>query len=199
VGLGIRIGTVPIYQLANNCTGCNLVSEDIPILLACMCIPGIFQVLVVFRSRKVLDPLSYRRDMFMSMLISCLAWVGYILAALDPGDLMKTQKVDWFLFESLAALLLHVNRCILQLYRVSRFHRLGEQQIKLIDILQDPRAAILFEKYLMGELASENLLFWREGIKYKFSFDRNKDFDQTQQVARILFRSFVARHANMPM
>jgi len=51
----------------------------------------------------------------------------------------------------------------------------------------------------MGELASENLLFWKEGIKYKMNFDRNKDFEYTQQVGRVLYRTFVSKNAQLPI
>ena len=135
----------------------------------------------------------------MQMAITAFVFIAYILAAVDPGNLMQQQEVDWYVFESAVAVLLHMRRCVLQMYRVSRLHKLGEQQIRLIDLLEDPHASILLEKYLMGELATENLLFWREGVKYKTNFDRNKDFDYSQQVARMLYRTFVSRNAQLPM
>jgi hypothetical protein len=198
-GLGMRVGIVPAYMPQNGCTGCTLFWEDIPILAACLAFLAVLQVLVIIRTNGITDPLMYRRDLKISTAITLFAWISYILAVVDPGDLMKQQRVDWFLFESLTALFLHLHRCVLQVYRVSRLHRLGEQHLRLIDLLQDQRAAIMFEKYLMGELASENLLFWREAIKYKLNFDRNKDFDYSQQVAKVLFRTFVAKHAQLPM
>lgn len=145
------------------------------------------------------DPLLYRRDAFATSMMLSISWIGYALAVADPGNLMSEQTINWFMWESIAILLLHTYRCVFQLYRVAKFHKLGEQQIRLIDILQDHKAAILFEKHLMGELASENLLFWREAIKYKVSFNRNNDFDYSQEVARMLFRTFVSRQAQLPM
>jgi hypothetical protein len=198
-GLGMRIGLVPIYQPENGCTGCTLLPEDVPIAFSCVFFLAVMLIILLCRTKGISDPFGYRDDANHLSQITTLAWVGYILAAVDPGNLMKEQKIDWFIMESLAAFLAHNYRCVYQMYRVARLHRLGEQQIRLIDLLQDQRAAIMFEKYLMGELASENLLFWREGVKYKSNFDRNKDFDYSQQVAKMLFRTFVSRHAQLPM
>ena len=39
--------------------------------------------------------------------------------------------------------------------------------------------------FFKKELANENLLFWREGIKYKRSFDQKGDFDYAQQMAKV--------------
>ena len=48
-------------------------------------------------------------------------------------------------------------------------------------------------------MANENLLFWREGIKYKLSFDRNNDFEYSQQMAKVLWRTFISPHATLPI
>lgn len=198
-GMGMRLGLVPVLQVANGCTGCTMLWEDIPILFACVFWLAFLQTLILVRTRSIVDPLNYKSDLTVQSSLTGLAWISYILVVTDPGGRMQSQNTDWFFIESAAALILHCHRCILQLWRVSRIHKKAEQNIRLIDVLQDPKAAIMFEKYLMGELASENLLFWREGIKYKVNFDKNKDFDYSQQVAKMLLRTFISKHAQLPI
>jgi len=199
----MRIGLVPIYEPMNDCTGCTFLWQDLVILVGILTFLFILLTLALLRTRGVLDPLGYRKDLIRGCALTFIAWLGYILAVVDPGELMQTQHVDWFLFECLAAVLLHCHRCPLQLYRVSRIHKkFQEQGMNLIDILQgDARGALMFEKYLIGELASENLLFWREGVKYKMNFDKGKahDLEYSQQVGKVLFRTFVSKHAQLPM
>ena len=58
----------------------------------------------------------------------------------------------------------------------------------------------LFEcLHLTLELANENLLFWREAIKYKLQFDRNRDFEVSQQTAKVIYRTFIASDAVLPI
>ena len=198
IAFGFRAGFTPVYQAGNHCTGCTLFWEDAVILLGALGIMAIVMNLVIVRTKDIPDPLRYRMDLLVAMSFATIAWIGYILAIVDPGNLMKQQKVDWFVFEGIAALILHWRRCITQLRRVLVFHNKRQLDLKLIDILQgDPRGALLFEKHAMGELASENLLFWREGVKYKTNF--GKDFDYSQQQAKVLFRTFIAKHAQLPM
>lgn len=198
-GMGMRVALFPPFNPINGCTGCAMEGEEIGVLMASVLFLAFMQSVVLRKTRSVSDPLGYRQDMLWQCGIASLCWVSYTLAATDPGRLMKNQKIDWFFIESLAAFLLHCHRCVLQLWRVSRIHKKAEQNIRLIDVLQDPKAAIMFEKYLMGELASENLLFWREGIKYKVNFDKNHDFDYSQQVAKMLLRTFISKHAQLPI
>ena len=122
-----------------------------------------------------------------------------VLLIVDPNGLMQSQQVDWHIFEMIAIIFLHIIRTTFQLYRTRRMHKLGEKNVNLIDILADGRGSILFEKHLIGELANENLLFWREGIKYKLQFDRNNDLEYSQQMAKVLWRTFLSPHASLPI
>jgi hypothetical protein len=47
-------------------------------------------------------------------------------------------------------------------------------------------------------LANENLLFWREAIKFKMQFDR-KSFEHSQESAKVLWRTFIAPQAALPI
>jgi hypothetical protein len=81
--------------------------------------------------------------------------------------------------------MMNAQRTSMQLLRTRRLHKQAEKHVHLLDILADAKSAILFEKHLIGELANENLLFWREAVKFKLSFDRTGDFEYSQQVAKV--------------
>jgi Regulator of G protein signaling domain len=122
-----------------------------------------------------------------------------ILLGTDPNGLMKAQKVDWHIFGMFTIVVLNFHRTTLQLLRTSKFQKLAEKHVLLIDVLADAKSAILFEKHLIGELANENLLFWREAIKFKLSFDRSNDFEYTQHVAKMIWRTFISPTASFPI
>jgi hypothetical protein len=103
----------------------------------------------------------------------------------DPNELMKSQQVDWHIFSMILIGFLNFQRASLQMIRTKRLQNNAEKNVHLLDILADNKSAILFEKHLIGELANENLLFWREAIKFKLSFDRTGDFEYSQQVAKV--------------
>jgi hypothetical protein len=63
---------------------------------------------------------------------------------------MERQAMDWhYMFLGLAWIL-HWQRSSLQLYRTVRIQQIAERNITLLEILSDPRAALLFEKHLIG-------------------------------------------------
>lgn len=73
-----------------------------------------------------------------------------VLLALDPGNAMKNQQMDWHYLELILVWTLHMQRTSFQLWRTRRIQKLAEKNINLIDILSDPRASLLFEKHLIG-------------------------------------------------
>ena len=192
VAASVRSQMEPSLNPQNGCTGCGVLLTDWLIIF------GLFFVYVppfatfAYRHRDVPDALFFKKDAkYATMFGAPFAFIGSILALVDPGSVMKSQQFDWFTFEMLTVFYFHCTRCVLQLWRTARIHRLAEQNIQLIEVLNDPKGSILFEKHLMSELASENLLFWREAIKYKLSYTKNPDFEYTQQLAKVLYRTFI--------
>ena len=188
----IRVRSEPAFLIENGCTGCKVLLTDwvIVVLLFLLYIPPFAGV--AYHHRDVPDALMFRKDAKRAALIGgAFGFIGSLLALFDPGSIMQSQIFDWFTFEMLTVLFFHCMRCILQLWRTARIHKLVEQHITLIEVLSDGKGSLLFEKHLISELANENLLFWREAIRYKLSYDRNPDFEYSQQMARVLFRTFI--------
>jgi hypothetical protein len=188
----IRVRITPSLKIENGCTGCGVLLTDWIIVFVAFCSYLVPLGNFVFHHRDAPDGLLFKKDAkIAAFFLTTFVFVGSVLALMDPGSIMKSQQFDWFTFEMLAVLFFHWIRVVLQLWRTARIHRLAEQHITLIEVLSDGKGSLLFEKHLMSELANENLLFWREAIKYKLSYDRQPDFEYTQQMARVLYRTFI--------
>jgi hypothetical protein len=144
------------------------------------------------------DPLGVFQGHLLAVGVSIvIGGSGALLALLDPGGVMQRQEFDWFDFEMLMLLAMHVIRAPYQIWRTRKTHQKHLAGIRLLDVLSDARGAALFENFLKSELADENLKFWREGVKWKLSFDR--DLSSSQQMARILFKTFVDSSSVLPI
>jgi len=153
IAMIIRIYTVPAYDPANGCTGCLLGWEDLVIATAVTLFCGIPIASLIIRARvkNIPDPLAYLFDVQISfVIILSLILTSSILFIVDPQGLMRSQQVDWYVFEMIAIVYIHSMRTVVQLARTRRMHKLGEANVKLLDILSDPRGAILFEKHLIA-------------------------------------------------
>jgi hypothetical protein len=202
IALIIRINTMPPFSIEAGCTGCLMNWQDLLILSTITLFLGIPVSLMAVRTRRhhIPDPLGYINDMEVSaVLTSPLVLACGVLYSTDPNGLMKSQQVDWFIFEMAAMIYVHCLKTVVQLYRTRRIQKLGEQNVRLLDVLADAKGALLFEKHLIAELANENLLFWREAIKYKLQFDKNRDFDVSQQTAKVIYRTFLSPQAVLPI
>ena len=187
-----RSRTTPELMPENGCTGCGVLLVDWIIVFASFAIYLVPLGNFVYHHSEVPDGLMFKKDAKIgAIFLSMFVFPGSILALTDPGLVMRFQKFDWFTFDMLGVLVFHWIRVVLQLWRTARIHKFAEQHITLIQVLSDGKGSLLFEKHLMSELANENLLFWREAIKYKLAYDKQPDFEYTQQMARVLFRSFI--------
>ena len=151
----IRIETNPFLQPTTGCTGCIVQWQDVVIA---SCIVTIYSLPVLnfvyqARTHKIPDPLNYLYDLTLTTVFSIPFSIAVaILLPVDPYHLMKSQKMDWHLIDCALWFSLAIYRTMLQIYRTTVMHRIGEQQIKLLDVLIDTngKLAILFEKHLMA-------------------------------------------------
>ena len=75
---------------------------------------------------------------------------GTVLLITDPGDAMKLQRMDWHYLFMIIVYFFDVQRSTVQLIRTRRIQREAEKNITLLEILCNPRAALLFEKHLIA-------------------------------------------------
>jgi hypothetical protein len=148
-----RVFATPVYHPSNACTGCILDYIDCLLVVLITAVLGIPVIIMTLRVRKrdVPDPLFYIFDTETSTFVMTpLSLSCGILFSIDPGGLMKSQKVDWMIFEMSTIVYIHFVRTVLQLYRTRRFHKLNEANVRLIDILSDAKGSLLFEKHLIA-------------------------------------------------
>lgn len=163
---------------------------------------------------RTVDPHYLSRDyLFVAAVGSVILFVGGSLLIADPGQLMASQHVDYFLFMIVFVFLCHFTRCNVTMYRTFSIHNDKKTNLTLLDVLSDAKGSVLFENYLKSELAYENLQFWRSATKWKMMYDKSgsvfhissqnekdkNDFDYTQQMARVLQRTFIGKYAQIPI
>jgi hypothetical protein len=149
----VRILTMPPYHPSAQCNGCILNWEDCVIMFVVTSVAGTPWVAMMTkaRARKVPDPLAYVNDTLVStVVIMPMAIACGVLFSVDPDGLMRSQQVDWMILDMATIVFIHVLRTVVQLYRTRRIHKLGEANVRLIDILFDAKGSLLFEKHLIS-------------------------------------------------
>jgi hypothetical protein len=173
LALFVRVATGPAFVPRDGCTGCGLVLTDFVIATSLLFVYAVAGVRGLARARASSNPFGSFEIALGSMGFAFpVLLVMYALAFADPGSLMQTQTFDWFVLENITTIVLHVVRAPLQVLQARRAHVAGGHNVRLVELLEDKAGALLFENALALELASENLLFWRQGIKWKIGFDK---------------------------
>ena len=190
-----RLATDPIFTAG--CTGCPVQLTDLVVVLGLALVPYPLTLRMALKIWNRPDPLGYMGSVVFTLAVGApLGLIGAVVTYVDPGGLMRAQDVDWFVLEMSTLLLLLFPRLPGLVVRTLRVHREKVSNLRLLDVLSDQRGALLFERFLASELAVENLTFWVQTSKWKLSYDR-KDFATTQQMARILFKTFVEADATL--
>lgn len=185
---------IPRYSMKAMCMGCQMDAMDVGIYFASIAFFLITTVAVITRMQWEEDPFLVFADLrFLMSVFIGMAIITYTLVATDPDGLMKRQEVDWHILEAFTAVALHIRRCIFPMVRAYRIHK--KPQLPLLAILNHPQMSRMFELYLTRELATESLLFWKEGVKYKLGFET--DFDYSQQLAKMIQRQFIGKRAQL--
>lgn len=167
---------------------------DVGVFFVCLVCFLLSTVQILYRMRLEDDPFMVFADLrFMLFVYLTFSIIAYTLVAVDPNGLMRSQQVDWHIFEALVAVLLHYRRCVLPMIRARRIQK--KPQLPLLAILNHSDMCLLFEKHLGKELATESLLFWKETVKFKLGFEA--DFDHAQTFAKMISRQFIGKRAQL--
>ena len=211
----IRIYTNPLHHPENNCVGCDYLWQDFIILstyVALIVLPAMLNCYKLATRPDFIDSFGYVYDFMVASVLSIVLLASSsILLLVDPYGFQKKQIMDWHLLECVYVFTTQILRVLVQLYRCFRIQRKRFINLTLLELFSDKQGSLLFENFLRSELAYENLQFWKTATKWKAMYDKSgspfhaptktsmNDFGYTQQMARVLFRTFIGPHAQIPL